>query len=130
MMAIEILAIVFVVAFFVKLAMLMFGQKKCYRICKNVMEHEMAFTVLSILAFLLVGYFLFQDMSPVEIAAVAIFVFLFEVVTFFTHSHYEDMKELKLKMLVSKNLLRRNWFAALLWTLFAVWVLLNLLEVV
>ena len=126
MLAIGILAIVFVVVFFAELMMLLFNQKKCYRICKQVMEHEVLLTVLSILALLLVGYFLFQELNPIKVAAAAVFVLLLEAVTFFTHSHLEDMKELKQKMLVSKNLLRRNWFAALLWTLFALWVILRL----
>jgi len=66
MLAIGILAIVFVVVFFAELMMLLFNQKKCYRICKQVMEHEVLLTVLSILALLLVGYFLFQEVSPHE----------------------------------------------------------------
>ncbi|MEM4230299.1 MAG: hypothetical protein QXF25_00250 [Candidatus Pacearchaeota archaeon] len=128
MMSVEILAIVFLAVFFLKIGMLLFDQKKCFKICKNVLEHEVVMTVLSLLAVLLVSYFLFQEMSQVEVAAAAVFIMLLEAVTFFTHSHYEDMKELKQKMMASKNLLKRNWFAAVLWTLFALWVILRLVS--
>lgn len=126
MIAIQVLAIVFVAVLAIKIIMTIFGQKQCYRICKNLMEHEVVVTVISILALLLVGYFLFQEMSPVEVAAAAVFIMLLGVVTLFTHSHYEDIKEFKKKVLISKNLARRNWFALFLWALFTLWVILRL----
>jgi hypothetical protein len=123
---VAILAILFAAVVLIKVVMTIFGQKQCYRICKNLMEHEVAMTVISILVLLLVGYFLFQELSPLEVAAAAVFVFLLEAVTLFTHSHYEEIKEFKKKVLMSKNLARRNWFALFLWALFALWVILRL----
>lgn len=127
MMIVEILAIVFVAAFFLKLLTLVLSQKTSYKYVKMVLENRKTFTVLSVLLLLVVGYYLFQEVSQVDVAAAAIFILLLEAVTFLTHSNYDELKDATKKVMVTKNLAMKNWFSLFLWTLFAAWVITRLL---
>jgi hypothetical protein len=127
MSIIEILAVVFIAAFFLRVAMLLWGQKYYYKLTKTVMENQKLFTVVSILLLLGAGYYLFQEMSTIQVAAAAVFVYLFEAVSFFTYSHYDELAELKKKVLLNRTIVKKNWFTFILWTIFAFWVILKLI---
>ncbi len=123
----EILAIVFVAGFFIKLLTLILSQKTLNKYMKLVFDNRKTFTVLSVLVLLVVGYYLFQEVSQVDVAAAAVFILMLEAVSFLTHSNFDEMKETSRKIMATKNLALKNWFSLFLWTLFAVWVITRLM---
>ncbi len=123
----EILAVLFIAVFFLRVAMLLWGQKFYYKLTKTVLDNQRLFTVLSVILLIVAGYYLFQEMSTIQVAAAAVFIYLFEAVSFFTYSHYEEMTELKKKVLLNRTLVKKNWFTFILWTIFAFWVILKLI---
>jgi hypothetical protein len=128
MSIIEILAVVFIAAFFLRVSMLLWGQRYYYKLTKTVMENQKLFTVISVILLLVAGYYLFQEMSTIQVAAAAVFIYLFEAVSFFTYSHYDELIELKKKVLLNRTIVKKNWFTFILWTIFAFWVILKLIS--
>lgn len=126
MMVVEVLAIIFVVFALLTIGILLTRQKSCYNITKKTLKHRKLFGVLAVLILLVVGLFLFQEMNAIQIAAAAVFVLLLEAVSFFTCSNYDELVEMKKKELLKKDIVKKNWFSALLWTLFALFVLYKL----
>ena len=122
----DILALLFVIAVVVKLLALVFAQKFCYKKAKYFMNRPMLSTILSTILLVVVGYFLFKEMSTVQVVAAAWFLLLLESITFFTCSNLEDVKEVYRKAFMSKSIIRKNWFSAVVWLILVFWVLLKL----
>jgi hypothetical protein len=126
MTIIEILALIFVIALALKLLMLIWAQKFSYKKAKYFLDRPRASVFLSLVLLVVLGYFLFQEMTTVQVAAAALFVLLLEAVAFFSCSHLENMKETYKKAFMSKGLIKKNWFAAIVWLIFAFWVVLKI----
>ena len=122
----EILALIFVIAVVLKMAMLLLGQKSSYRKAKYFLNRPKTSIFLSIVLIIVVGYFLFQEMSVVQIVAAAWIVLAIEAILFFSCDQLEDMKEVYKTAFMKKGFLKRNWFGAIIMLIIAFWVALKL----
>jgi len=122
----EILALIFVIAIVLKLLMLLCCQKKSYKKAKYFLERPKTAIFLSLVVLVVAGYFLFQEMSVIQVAAAAWIVLAIEAILFFACDQLDDMKEVYKKAFTKKGFLKRNWFGAILMVIVAFWLVLEL----
>jgi hypothetical protein len=122
----EILALIFVIAIVLKLLMLLCCQKKAYKKAKYFLERPKTAIFLSLVVLVVAGYFLFQEMSVIQVAAAAWIVLAIESILFFACDQLDEMKEVYKKAFTKKGFLKRNWFGAILMLIIAFWLGLKL----
>ena len=122
----EILALLFVIATVLKLLMLLCCQKRAYKKAKYFLERPKTAIFLSLVVLVVVGYYLFQEMSVIQVVAAAWIVLAIEAIIFFSCDQLGDMKEMYKKAFQRRGFLKRNWFGAIIMLIIAFWIVLKL----
>ena len=117
-MAVEIIALIFAIAVIVKLIFFLAAPKAMMKWVKYVTKSAYVLTVVYLVALVVVGYFVFAEMSVIQVVAGGMFILpLFAL----TMAAYPKMFETLVSEMM-KNL-KKSWLPWLLWVALALWVL-------
>ncbi len=121
MLALKILALIFAVLILFKLLFLLFNSETWIKNTKFLLDKRFLITWIPFTV--LVGYFVFKNIAIYKIAAVMFFTAMLMTITFL--SAHEIMVDLRKK--VKKLEVKKFWFTILIWGIFAIVVLIDLL---
>jgi len=127
MTAIEVLATIFAVIVLIKVIILFFSPKSILPATKILIKGNAVFKIIYLVLALIVGYYILQSLSIVEISAVFLLYALLIGLVFIPYA--KSMINLTKAMVKNKTkFLSKNWLIVLimliisLWTLYAIYV--------
>jgi len=121
----EVMAVLVSVAVLAKILFLVFNPHAWVHLAKIFLKHAAIMRVVYLLLAVLVGYYVFQYLHVVEVAAVVLLVSLIMGMTWLEY----PKQMLSVVQDISKaDFLRTSFFTLLLWAAFAVWVLASVLN--
>ena len=123
MIPIEIIAVLFAVLILCKVIIWILFPQKLMRLAQKMVKHIPLVTGIYGIATLIIGYYIVQAFSIIEVAAIGLFIALLIKM---------GMMPLAQELLKNKKSLqeyqKRCWFPLLIWTIFALWTLIALLK--
>ncbi len=125
MTPVEILALIFAVAVLGKILVMLVKPKLMVKVVdKMLLKNHPLLALVYLAGAVVVGYYLLQTMTIVELAAATMFVAL--LIGFSYMAHAKIFAKSAKEFLKGKNPLKKCWFQVIIWVLFAVWVLYTL----
>ncbi len=119
--ALEIIALLLVILFLVKLVVVSRNPRAWLRFWKKRYSHRAAATVVALVLAGVVLYYLLMELTIVQIMAVAAFMALLFLIGFLPYM--KDMFELGDRWMKEGNILWRSWLIILIWLVLSLWVL-------
>jgi hypothetical protein len=126
MTPVEIMALIFAIAILLKMVMVAINVKGFVKATEPMLQHTTGLTFAYVLLAGIVGYYLLDKFSVVDIAAVTLFVTLLLCISWLPYS--KTLLQLR-RDLVGKgaaDIWKKNWLAVVLWVGLALWVLKDL----
>ena len=119
MAPIEILATIFAVFVIVKLVVVSVKPGLWMKWAKGMLKNELLITLIYFVLAVIIGYYIFAELTVVQVAAVTLWVSMLIGIGFVPYS--------KILLKTSDELLSvgisKAWLSMLIWAVFAVWVL-------
>ncbi len=120
MTPIEILALLFAVLILVKMTFITFAPKKWMKFADKVLKKAHIFTWVYLFAAILIGFYIFQVFTIVDVAAIAMLIALLYGVTLMPYA--EELYKVAHKKL-NKNIWKEYWLQLAIWIVLALWTL-------
>ncbi len=119
MTSIEILATIFAVIVIVKLAVFTAKPGLWMKWAKGMLKNELLITLIYFVLAVIIGYYIFAELTVVQVAAVTLWVSMLIGIGFVPYS--------RILLKTSDELLSvgisKAWLAMLIWAVLAIWVL-------
>jgi len=119
MTPIEILATIFAVFVIVKLVVVSVKPGLWMKWAKGMLKNELLITLIYFVLAVIIGYYIFAEMTVVQVAAVTLWVSMLIGIGFVPYS--------KILLKTSDELLSvgisKGWLSMLIWAVLAIWVL-------
>jgi len=119
MTPVEILAFVFSLVILVKLLMIFIYPEFSLKMAKSAAKNKLFTTILYLVLAAIIGYYLFQSFTIVQIAAIMLFTSLLVGITILPYMEHS----IKIKEGLRGNI-KKSWLAILIWFVFAILVLI------
>jgi len=116
MAALETLAAIFAILILVKLLFIIISPKTWIKISGAVWKNGTLIGVICLILSAIIGYYIFANMSIIQVAAVMLFTSLLMAIAWAPYSN----AVLKLRKLAS---LKKSWLSVLIWLAIAIWTL-------
>ncbi|MDO8538485.1 MAG: hypothetical protein Q7S21_06375 [archaeon] len=122
MTPIELLALVFSVLVLVKLIVALVKPKARINVAKKVYSNPMLISIVFLVLALICGYFIFAELSVVQVAAVMLFTSLLIGLTYAPYSQamIKVFEEIPLN---GKQLFKKNWISIIIFVAISLWVI-------
>jgi hypothetical protein len=121
MTPIEIFALVFSVAVLLKIIVIFVDARKWIHIAESFFKKPSLLTVLYVVAAVVVGYYLFQSLSIIQITAVMLFTMLLVGMSILAYPG--PILKMSKEILKKKDVIKRNWLSLLIWAVIALYTL-------
>lgn len=121
MTPLEIIAFLLVLLGLIKLAVVSRNPKKWLTFWKKKYSNTTATNIVALVLAGVVLYYLLQELTIVQIMAVAAFIALVFLIGFLPY--VKELFEMAEKMLKQDNTLKKSWLVILVWLLLSLWVL-------
>jgi magnesium-transporting ATPase (P-type) len=122
MTPIEILATIFAIMVLVKLLFVALNPKLWMKGVESIVSNYAFTTIVYVLLAIIVGYFIFQGLNIVQVAAVMLFTSILMGLTLAPYSK-EFLTMGKELTGTRSGVFRRAWLAVVIWAVIAVWTL-------
>ena len=119
--ALEIIALILIGIFFVKLIVISKNPRAWLQFWKKRYAHTTAATVIALALAAIVLYFLLQQVTITQIMAVAAFMGLLFLIGFLPYIN--EMFGLADKWIKEGQLIKRSWLSIVIWLVLSLWVL-------
>ena len=121
MTPIEIIALIFALAVLIKLIVVIFSPKKWMKFAESWLKMGTGLMIIYLIAAIVIGYFLLQSLTIVQIAAAMLFTAMLMGVGVMMYPG--PVLKLGKEILNKKNVVKKNWLSLLIWIILAIWVL-------
>jgi len=122
MTPIEILAIIIAVFILLKLSIITINPKFWMKIAEAALSNYTITTITYLLLAVVVGYYIFNSLNIVQVAAVMLFTSLLIGLGFIPYSEI-ILKAAKERLGTRRDMFRKAWLSIVIWAGIAIWVL-------
>ena len=120
---ISILALIFAVVVLVKLTVVLINPQAWLKFTGPIWENHNLTLVIYLLASVVVGYFLLQELTIIQISAVMLFASLLISVGFIAYPKLFFSIKKEIVYASGAKILQENWITVVVWGVLALWTL-------
>lgn len=119
MTSIEILALIFALFILIKLIVVAISPKKWITFSKAALRNKGPIYVVYIILTIIVGYFVLNSLSIVEVGAVMLLVSLLAALSFLPYAK----KLIVFSDEIMNGVFKKSWLVIIIWIVLALWIL-------